>query len=744
MSQTNTVTLCLAYIIGLLSTSVSWGGYGIVTIGLVLSYLASKNYYRELLSKWRQFKPSLFLAAGMVGFLATLYFQIKTPQPAVNDISQFINHGKQIVTVRGEVSSLPRLTRSQKGQFWLETKELNQTGKVIKVTGNLYVTVPLLQSTALYPGQAIAIKGILYKPKPATNPGGFDFKRFLQQQSTFAGLNGMQVNFTTKEQPKWGLWQVSKRIVRSQVRWLGSPEGQLVSSMVLGSKAIDLPYDIKDLFVRVGLAHALAASGFQTALILGLVLALSKGLAPKWQFGCGAVALVGFVGLTGLQPSVLRAVIMGFSALIGVATSRKIKPLGSLLVAATLLLLWNPLWIWDLGFELSFLATLGLVVTVPPLVAKLDWMPNAIATLIAVPLAAALWTLPLQLYIFGVIPPYSLVVNILIIPLISIISIGGIFSAIAALIWSTAGSAIALLLYYPTYILIWLVQFFSQLPGNSLAVGKIALWQLLAVYGLMSLVWFLPWLHKRWWIVGMVMVSLVLVPIWHSSTDFRVTVLADKVEPVIVVQDRGKVLLVNSGNSTTARFTVLPFLQQQGINSIDWAISTNLLNDKNGWMEILAQLPVKSFYSIGEDKKMRRLNSGSYRVLVAGEKVAAGSTQIELTDDRIPLWQLQIQNQKWLLVDDTQLNNKEIQIINQNIPSVQVLLFTKNLDADLVAAIKPEVAIAYAQKTNSKITGLAKIKTKIFLTASDGAIQWTPNNKFEPTIETVENNASLL
>jgi len=744
MSQTNAVTLCLAYIIGLLSTSVSWGGYGIITIGFFLGCLVKKIYSRESFIKWRKFKPSLFLVAGVVGFLATVYFQIRTPQPAVNDISQFVNNGKQVVVVRGEVSSLPRLTRSQKGQFWLEAKELNQGGKVIKVTGNLYVTVPLLQSTALYPRQAIAIRGILYKPKPATNPGGFDFKRFLQQQSTFAGMNGMQVSFTPGEQSKWGLWQVNKHIVRSQIRWLGSPEGQLVSSMVLGSKAVDLPYDIKDLFVRVGLAHALAASGFQTALILGLVIALSKGLPPKWQFSCGAVALVGFVGLTGLQPSVLRAVIMGFGALIGVATSRKIKPLGSLLVAATLLLLWNPLWIWDLGFELSFLATLGLVVTVPPLITMLDWMPSAIATLIAIPLAAMLWTLPLQLYIFGVIPPYSLVVNILTIPLISIISIGGIFSAIAALIWSTAGSAIAWLLYYPTYILIWLVQFFYQLPGNSLATGKIALWQLLAVYGLMSLVWFLPWLHKRWWLVGVIVVSLVLAPIWHSATDFRVTVLADKVEPVIVVQDRGKVLLVNSGNVTSARFTVLPFLQQQGINSIDWAISTNTLKDNNGWMEILAQMPVKSFYSIGEDKKIRGLNGGSYKVLVAGEKVVAGSTQIELTDDRVPLWQLQIQNQKWLLVGNTQLSNKKIQVTSQNIPSVQVLLFAKNLDADLVAAIKPEVAIAYSQYTVSNTAGFKKIKTKIFLTGRDGAIQWTPNNKFESTIETVENNASLL
>lgn len=747
MSQTNAVVLCLAYIIGLLSTPLSWGSYGIIAIGVILSYISHRNYGRESFDKWRKSKPKLFLAAGIVGFLATLYFQIKTPQPVVNDISRFINSDKQVVTVQGKVTSLPRLTRSQKGQFWLEAKELNQTGKVIKVAGNLYVTVPVLQSTGLYPGQTIAIKGILYRPKPATNPGGFDFKRFLQQQSTFAGINGKQVNFTVSE-PRWGLWQVSKRIVRSQVRWLGSPEGQLVSSMVLGSKAVDLPYDIRDLFVRVGLAHALAASGFQTALILGLVIALSKGLPPGWQFGCGATALIGFVGLTGLQPSVLRAVIMGFGALIGVATTRKVKPLGSLLVAATFLLLWNPLWIWDLGFELSFLATLGLVVTVPAVTTKLDWIPKTIATLIAVPLSAALWTLPLQLYIFGVIPPYSLVVNILTIPLISIISIGGIFSAIAALVSSTAGSAIALLLYYPTYILIWLVQFFSQLPGNSLAVGKIALWQLLAIYGLMGLLWFLPWLHKRWWLVGVVVVTLVLVPIWHSTTGFQVTVLADKAEPVIVVQDRGKVLLFNSGSLTSARFTVLPFLQQQGINSIDWAIATNPLNAQNGWMEILAQLPVKNFYTIAADEKIeqkvRSLNSGNYKVLGAGESVLAGSSQIELIGGRMPLWQLRIQNQKWLLVGNTKPNSQAVQAASKNVTSIQVLVFAKALDVELIKTIKPEIAIAYSQNTASSTSGLQKIKTKIFLTSRDGAIQWAPGNKFESTTETVENNASLL
>lgn len=284
MSQANVVILCLAYIIGLLSTSVSWGGYGLLVgaaIAIILKYKIKASYSNSSFIKWRA-KPGILIAIGVVGFLATLYFQVRMPQPSINDISQFVDDNrKQFVTVKGQVDSVPHLTRSQRGQIWLKTQEIDCLGKTIKVTGNLYVTVPLLQSTGLYPGQEIVIKGILYKPKPASNPGGFDFQKFLQQQSTFAGMSGLQVKFDYREPPAWVLWQVSKHIVRSQARWLGSPEGQLVSSMVLGSKAVDLPYDIRDLFVRVGLAHALAASGFQTALILSLVLSLSKGLSPK-------------------------------------------------------------------------------------------------------------------------------------------------------------------------------------------------------------------------------------------------------------------------------------------------------------------------------------------------------------------------------------------------------------------------------------------------------------------------------
>ena len=449
---------------------------------------------------------------------------------------------------------------------------------------------------------------------------------------------------------------------------------------------------------------------------------------------------------------------MGFGALIALAMKRKVKLLASVLIAATLLLLFNPLWIWDLGFHLSFLATLGLVVTVPPLIKKLDWLPLAIAYLIAVPIAAFIWTLPLQLHFFGVVPLYSLVVNILATPVISVISIGGIISAMATLIWPLAGSAIAWLLYYPSNGLIQLVQFFCQLPGNSVAVGTISVLQLLVIYGLISLAWLQPWWQRRWWLAGFIAVALVVIPVWQTqATVVRVTVLATAAEPVLVIQDQGKVLLVNSGTANTARFTVLPFLQKQGINQLNWAIATNSqFNTSSGWLEILERLPVKTFYNHAASEENATSNPailsavqarrGSYQLLSADQTVAAGSTAIQLIDAQTPMLQLQIQGQTWLLLGNLKPNEQKKLALIRHLPRVQVLWWSgESLATDLLAAIKPEVAIASAAKIDpDTLSRLRKGKTQVFWTGRDGAIQWTPGGKFEATIEAIEFNTSLL
>jgi len=727
----NAAILCLAFIAGLLSTAFVWGGYAVLSIGIVASVFI-KRFWRG------SPKPQVWLIAGIIGLLASLYFQARIPQPATNDISRLIENQQQVVTVQGKITSTPRLTRSQRGQFWLATSWLEGS----KVTGKVYVTVPLLQATGLYPGQRIAVTGVLYQPSIATNPGSFDFRAYLARESTFAGLSGRRVEVTEGQKtPKWGWWKIRQKIVRSQVRWLGSPEGSLVSSMVIGGKAVDLPYDIRDLFVQVGLAHALAASGFQTSLILGVMLALLRQFSLVLQVSFTGGALLLFLGLTGMQPSVLRAVVMGFAVLIAIGTKRKVKPLGSLLFAATLLLLFNPLWIWDLGFQLSFLATLGLLVTVPPLVKRLDWLPVAIATLIAVPLAATLWTLPLQLQVFGVVPLYSLVVNVLSTPLISVISIGGIISAIASIIYPLAGSALAWLLYYPTHFLIGLIGFFAQLPGNSIAVGRISVLQLLMVYGLIILAWLQPWWQKRSWLVGIIAMGIILIPIWHSqATVFRATVLATASEPVLVIQDQGKVVLVNSGDLNTVRFTVLPFLQQQGINQIEWAIATDSETSHRSWEEINRRLPVKNFYtSTSSTERTPALVSvwRSERTLIAGD------TKIQINDDGL---QLQIKEQTWLLLTNVGSDEQKQLVSVKKLPDAQVLWWSgEALAEEILAAVKPEVAIASAIDLNADTLSLLdRNKIQLLWTGRDGAIQWTPKEKFEATVDEAENSAAWL
>jgi competence protein ComEC len=763
MRATGSVILCLSFILGLLSTTITMPWCQVVI--LVVTGVGTIVLPRV----WRSGpKQKLWLLAGGIALLASLYLQLRTPHPAKTDISRFIPDSKitaqqQSVTVQGRVDSLPRLTRSQKAQFWLEVTQLNGINNPTQasdrgnhVTGKLYVTVPLLQATGLYPGQLINISGKLYQPEPAANPGGFDFKAYLAQRGCFAALQGQSIDFSQQAPPpKWGMWQVQQQIVRSQIHWLDSPTAPLISSMVMGSRAVDLPYDIKDQFKQVGLAHALAASGFQTSLILAVILSLTRNRSPRLQFALGTTALTIFVGLTGLEPAVLRAALMGMGALLALVMKRQVKPLGSLLLIATLLLIWNPLWIWNLGFQLSFLATMGLMVTVPPLAKKLDWLPTAIVPLIAVPIAAYLWTTPLLLHTFGVLSPYSIPANIITAPLISIISIGGIISALAAVIWSPAGSALAWLLAYPTQALLMVVEFFSHLSGNQYATGAIPTLATIAIYGLFALVWLRPWWKQHWWMAGLMTIVFISTPTWQTSaSSLRVTVFATEF-PVMVVQDGKQVGLVNSGDEATALYTVLPFLQRAGINQIDWAIATDsYVGIRNGWTKILEQIPVKAFYdsvppkdaSVSVQMVRSQLTGRSdYQALSPNQPMQTGTVAVQLLNTEPIVLQLQMSQQRWLLFGEMTPPQQQELAKTKQLPQAEVLWWTGEfLDSGLLAIVRPQVAIATAAIDQTTASQLRQNKTQTYLTRHDGAIQWIANQGFESTLDSSENESSPL
>ncbi|MEL7504911.1 MAG: ComEC/Rec2 family competence protein [Cyanobacteria bacterium J06554_6] len=506
MATWGPLIIAVGYILGLASTGLvftRWdsplplASYGVLLLGIVGSFIGPRFWRLGPTRKQ-------WLAAAFIALIGAAYCVWRMPVPADDDVSQFAVSFKErsFYSVYGELESSPQITRSGKGRFWLRSETAQNRDKQaadkrrVDVSGKLYVTAPLDQIDGLYPGQSVKVTGKLYEPSEAEAPGEFDFRAYLASKGTFAGISAKYVDIQPNEgPPQRGMWQLRQRIVDAHQRWLGEPKGPVVSAMTLGRRAVNLPYEIQDAFIEAGLAHTLAASGFHVSLVLGLVLALLKTRLPKTQAVGGAIALLIYVGLTGLQPSVMRAAVMGFGALIGLALQRKVKPLGCLMVAVVLLLIWNPRWIWDIGFQLSVMATLGLMVTTTPLTKRLDWLPGTIATLVAVPLAAYLWTVPLQLHHFGVLPSYSILLNIVATPLVIVVSLGGFVSAMAALVWPLAGSAIAWLLAIPIQLLMWLVTTFNTLPGNQLQVGNIPAWTVVisyTVYGVISL-----WLATR-------------------------------------------------------------------------------------------------------------------------------------------------------------------------------------------------------------------------------------------------------
>lgn len=733
MTRTNWIIIGLAYIIGLLSTSlVAASTFGLtlkqlVVLSIALIGLALLIEIAQRTSNLAsKIKPRILIAAVMVAIFAVGYFQLRIPRPKYNDISyQITKSDRPLVEVIGTVINEPRLNDRQGLKFWLKVAKIN--GET--VSGKLYGTLPLLQGTGIHPGQQLNLTGFLYLPTAASNPKGFDFKQYLARQGIFAGIQGTEAMFI-EQKPGWGWWQLRQRIVRSQLQGLGSPVGQLVSSIVLGGKAVDLPGDIRDRFIAAGLAHVLAASGFQVSLLLGIVLKLTESMAARPRLAIGVGTLVAYLGLTGIQASVLRAALMGVAVLLALTMETKVKPLGSLFLAAVIILLFDPLLIQDLGFQLSFLATLGLIVTLPPLQAKLDWLPTTIASLVAVPLAASIWVLPLLCYQFNTLATYSIGINILCTPLITIISLGGMISAMLALISPAVGSAIASLLFYPTKLLIGITEFCTSLPGNTWAVGQMPVAILIVIYGLFILIWCNQWWQKRWWLGSLLPVVVMITIAFSNATQVQIAILASRQSPIIVVQDRSQVMLINSGQDNQAKYTVLPFLAQQGINTIDYGLAyDHSSNSPSEWQKISQRVVTKAILTSAANN-LPELKIARRETI---PEIITKSTHLTMDED-LTLTQIKVGSDNWLIIDQPattgQTKQKIADYIKQHNLTAQhpILVSSGDIPAPWLELLQPKMAIAFKDNLTPKTRQILQQKRIEFHNlALEPIIRWNPD-----------------
>ncbi|MGF1569500.1 MAG: ComEC/Rec2 family competence protein [Nodosilinea sp.] len=763
MGATAALLWCGAYSVGLIWVSLlvhhgglsPWAGAGLAGIvALAVGGLAALFAP----SRWRLgLQPWVWGVAGVIGLLAALNYAWRYPTPGPMDISRLLDQGEAASAqqeVGGWVQEMPRLTRSEKGQFWLKTDQVRRLndadlplGPPQAVRGNLYVTVPADKIKDVFPGQRVRVRGKLYAPAAPKNPNAFNFQQYLAANDCYAGFSGKWVDRDIKAPPAWWrLWRLRVRIAKAHQVGLGSPAGPLVSAMALGHKAVNVPYDIQDAFIQAGLAHTLAASGFHVSLVLGVVLGLMGNPALAKRFAnpalakvmAGALALSGYVLLTGGQPSVMRASLMGAGALVGLALERRVKPLGCLLVAVILLLLWNPTWVDNIGFRLSVIATLGLVVGVKPLTERLTWLPTSLATVAAVPLAAYFWTIPLSLYYFNTLTTYSIVLNMLVTPLVTVISLGGILSGLVAMLSPGLASVLAWVLWLPTQILIGLVKWEISLPGSSLATGHISLLQMFGLYGLYLLGWQHHWFAQRRWLVGLLLVLLAMGPIWYrAATLAEVTVLAADDNAVMVVQDRRETLLVNGGTERTAFYTVVPFLRQAGINRLASAVS-GPDSDGENWRTIADKTPIHRFYS-AEAPVAEAHNIRTHHPLSPGPGHGLGRQRVEYWDDEAPTLRLTLfGTRSWLLLPELSPEQQRSWAkAHPILPSEVLWWHGEALDEAVLAAVQPRVVIASATRldaaTEQRLRGQG---VQVFWTDRDGAITWHPKRGYQGYLST--------
>ena len=359
----------------------------------------------------------------------------------------------------------------------------------------------------------------------------------------------------------------------------GNSTGSLLASLVLGGAQVELPPDLKQAFRVAGLSHALAASGFHLSVLLGAVLVVTRQTPVSVRLLGGMGAMVLFLGLAGPQPSVVRAVLMGLAALVIREQGSRTRPLG-VLVLVLLLMLWiHPAWACSIGFQLSAAATAGLVITAPgleqALLPLLGWPWPGLAAATAVPLAAMVWTLPLQWLHFGAMPLYALVANLVVAPLLAPLTLA---SMLLALIHLSLPQAVALplssLLMIPVKalagLLIAVVTAISQWPLAEVLTGRPQPWLVLVLI-LALLPWWLPWMRPWRWRVSPLWVLVVLT---HGALQLEDAVV--RVEQWgrqwVLLRHRGRAALITSDGDGLSCHGARQLQRGHGHGRLDWVV----------------------------------------------------------------------------------------------------------------------------------------------------------------------------
>lgn len=415
--------------------------YLICLLGFVGCFLGLKN-------KKVFFLSSLFLLV-VFGFLR---FQIADIIPQ-NNIVNYTTEKKEPVILEGFIKSLP--LKSKKIEFIFDVCYLIKDNQRVATSGLVKVAIYDKNYENFEYGESYILEGLLYKPSPYYK---FNQRKRLKRKGIYALFrvsknDGIVKLNQTKTNPILKVAYDLKSNLKDKYNLLlPYPYHTLLTAFILGDRE-NIPKPIYDSFKHTGCIHILAISGLHVGMVIFIILALFKVLRVKKKTAvilC-IIFLIFYCFLTGGRISVIRASIMGSIILLGWALNRDSDIYNSLGLSAFCILLFNPYQLFDVGFQLSFVAVLSIIYFTPRLeeIFKLLFkvfrnptpspfkrnIKTYFSKALCVSISAWLGTLPLTLYYFHLASNVTVIANLVVLPLLTIALCLGFLVSVMSLVW---------------------------------------------------------------------------------------------------------------------------------------------------------------------------------------------------------------------------------------------------------------------------------------------------------------------
>ena len=470
-------------------------------------------------------------------------------------------------------------------------------------------------------GSFVMLEGKIGEFAGARNPGQFDLREYNAQLGLTFPLYEADVVQQSREYNHWreGLWRIKMHYSKNIDSVFNQHDAAVMKAMLLGNKE-DMTADIKSVYKAGGISHILAISGLHVSIIGIFLYSLLKliGAPMIIRTSLPLFVMINYGIMTGAATSTVRAVFMFGYLMLSYEMRRTYDIITALALAALTISIGNRYILLNAGFWLSFLAVFGIAVFSRQIVfvmpGKHDFIRKRINTFLS-SASVSLFTLPVLLYFYYEFPLYSVLVNLLVIPLMSVLMALGISAMLIADIWLFAANGLGTICHYILNIYDYLCTKTAKLPFADIVFGRptklgIAIFSLciLGIFGLTFLFErkrnaepqakmgrageeTLRKLEIKLFGIKCILMILGVLLLSIGKNRNSITMLDVGQGDGICIIKNGSVYMLDGGSSSDSKlgeYTLMPFLKYSGICHIDyWFVSHTDMDHISGLMWLL-------------------------------------------------------------------------------------------------------------------------------------------------------------